>query len=71
MKSCAGAYRYVIGGLEQDGEVKGPERSYTSEFRQYDPIVGRWLSTDPLQKKYPDLSPYNYRSGKQDQIFGL
>lgn len=28
--------------------------------RIYDSRVGRWLSLDPLQKKYPSLSPYNF-----------
>jgi hypothetical protein len=28
----------------------------------YDPRVGRFLSVDPLQKKYPDLSPYQFSS---------
>jgi len=39
--------------------VKNVEGSiYTTEFRQYDPRVGRWLSMDPLMAKYPHQSPY-------------
>jgi len=28
--------------------------------RSYNSALGRWLAVDPLGKKYPDLSPYNY-----------
>ncbi len=42
--------------MEKDDEVKGAGNSYTTEFRQYDPRVGRWLSVDPMSK--PDLSSY-------------
>ena len=51
-------YRYGFNGMEQDNEVKGNGNSYTTEFRQYDPRVGRWLSLDPLMAKYPGMSPY-------------
>ena len=30
------------------------------EARWYDPIVGRWMVTDPLQEKYYDISTYCY-----------
>ena len=30
------------------------------EARWYDPIVGRWMATDPLQEKYASVSPYCY-----------
>lgn len=35
--------------------VKG---SYTTEYRQYDPRIGRWLSVDPLFQNFPWQSPY-------------
>jgi RHS repeat-associated protein len=44
--------------MEKDDEVKGEGNSYTTEFRQYDPRVGRWLSLDPLFKNFPWQSPY-------------
>lgn len=40
-------YRYGFNGMEKDDEVKGEGNSYTTEFRQYDSRVGRWLSVDP------------------------
>ncbi len=51
-------YRYGFNGMEKDNEVKGAGNSYTTEFRQYDPRLGRWLSLDPLMSKYPHMSPY-------------
>jgi len=44
--------------MELDNEVKGNGNSYTTEFRQFDPRVGRWLSLDPLMSMFPDMSPY-------------
>ncbi|MBK8721994.1 MAG: hypothetical protein IPL95_06855 [Saprospiraceae bacterium] len=37
-------------------------------MRIYDPRVGRFLSVDPLQKKYPDFSPYHF-SGNNPILF--
>jgi RHS repeat-associated protein len=53
-----GGYRYGFQNQEKDDEVKGEGNSYTTEFRQYDPRLGRWLSLDPLMAKYPEMSPY-------------
>ena len=36
-------------------------------MRIYDPRLGRWLSIDPLFKKYPEVSPYNY--GLDNPVF--
>jgi RHS repeat-associated protein len=44
--------------MEKDPEMKGEGNSYTTEFRQYDPRLGRWLSLDPLMSMFPDMSPY-------------
>lgn len=44
--------------MESDDEVKGEGNSYTTEFRQYDPRIGRWLSRDPLFANFPWQSPY-------------
>ncbi len=49
---------YSFQGMEHDDEVKGDGNSYTTEFRQYDSRLGRWLTLDPLMSKYPDQSPY-------------
>jgi RHS repeat-associated protein len=54
------AYRYGFNGMEKDDEVKGSGNSYDFGARIYDSRLGRWLSMDPLQAKYPSLSPYNF-----------
>ncbi len=51
-------YRYGFGGMEADDDVKGEGNSYTTEFRQYDTRIGRWLSLDPLMANFPWQSPY-------------
>ncbi len=53
-----GDYRYAYNGMEVDNEVSGTGNSYTTEFRQYDPRLGRWKSLDPLMAKFPWMSPY-------------
>ena len=44
--------------MEKDPEMKGDGNSYTTEFRQYDPRLGRWLSLDPMMQMFPSISPY-------------
>jgi RHS repeat-associated protein len=51
-------YRYGYNGMEKDDQIKGEGNSYTTEFRQYDPRLGRWLSLDPLMHQFPWMSPY-------------
>ena len=57
-QSGSNDYRYGYNGMELDNEVSGNGNSYTTEFRQYDPRLGRWKSLDPLMMKYPSMSPY-------------
>jgi RHS repeat-associated protein len=54
----SGDYRYGFQGQEMDDEIKGEGNSYTTDFRQYDPRLGRWLSIDRLAFKYSDRSSY-------------
>lgn len=54
-------YRYGFNGKEQDFSVAQEDgRTYDYGFRIYDARIGRFLSTDPLAIKYPDLSPYSF-----------
>jgi RHS repeat-associated protein len=53
-------YRYGFGGKEKDNEIKGEGNSMDYGERMLDTRLGRWLSLDPLQAKYPNLSPYNF-----------
>ena len=55
------SYRYGFDGMEKDDEMgKGDGNSYTTEFRQYDPRLMRWLSIDPMAKSRVGLTPYNF-----------
>ena len=51
-------YSFGYNGMEKDPEMKGDGNSYTTEFRQYDPRLGRWLSLDPMKQQFPEMSPY-------------
>jgi RHS repeat-associated protein len=53
-------YRYGFNGKENDDEVKGSGDQIDYGMRMYDPRAGRFLSVDPLQKKFADMSPYVY-----------
>ncbi len=56
--STANGYKYGFQGSEKDNEIKGNGNSYTTEFREYDPRLGRWFSIDPLTSQFPWQSPY-------------
>ena len=51
-------YRFGFNGKENDNEVKGTGNSVAFEMRIYDSRLGRFLSRDPLEKKYPNQSTY-------------
>lgn len=53
-------YRYGFNGQEIDKDITSGDFDYGS--RIYDTRIGRWLSLDPLQKKYPNESNYVYVS---------
>ena len=63
-------YRFGNNGMESDDEVKGTKNSYTSEFRQYDPRIGRWLTIDPKmnEKESPYIGFGNNPMIYKDQI---
>lgn len=51
---------YGFGGKRKDNEMYGEGNAYDFDERIYDPRLVKWLSVDPLQKKFPGLTPYNY-----------
>ena len=58
-KKGASTYRFGFNGMENDHELKGDGNSLDFGARIYDPRIGRWLSVDPLQVKFPSYSPYH------------
>ena len=55
-------YRYGFNGKEKDNDMDG--NNYDYGFRIYNPGLGRFLSVDPLTKKYPELTPYQFASNR-------
>jgi RHS repeat-associated protein len=50
-------YTFGFNGQEKDNEVYGEGNSYTAEYWQYDPRIGRRWNLDPVVK--PHRSPYD------------
>ncbi len=45
-----------------DNEVSGTGNQYDYGFRIYNPRLGKFLSVDPLTRKFPMLTPYQFAS---------
>ena len=58
------SYRYGFQGQEDDPELKGEGNSTNYKYRMHDPRIGRFFATDPLEKKYPYLTPYQFSSNQ-------
>jgi len=56
------SFRYGFNGKENDNEVKGTGNELDYGMRIYDPRIMKFLSIDPLTKKYPELTPYQFAS---------
>jgi len=53
-------YDYGFNGMLKDDEIKNQTgTSYDFGARMYDPRVGRFLSLDAYNQKYPDISAYS------------
>ena len=60
-KYSDGVQPYKYGTKELD-RTNGLDM-YDFEARQYDPVLPRFTSIDPLAEKYPSISPYAYCAG--------
>jgi RHS repeat-associated protein len=58
-------YRYGFNDKENDPEVVGTGNG-TQDYgmRIYNPSLGRFLSVDPLTRKFPMLTPYQFSSNR-------
>jgi len=54
------AYRYGFNGQLKDNEWAGVGNHYEYGARNYDVRIGRPISLDPLTKKYPWYTPYQF-----------
>ncbi len=55
----AGSYRYGYNGKEMDTDFSN---NYDYGFRIYNAGIAKFLSVDPLTRKYPELTPYQFAS---------
>jgi RHS repeat-associated protein len=55
------SYRYGFNDQEREDELEG---NYAFEYRIHDPRLGRFLSIDPLAKKFPEWSPYIFSGNR-------
>lgn len=62
---------FAFNGKEKDDEVSGTGNQYDYGFRIYDPLTGKFLSVDPLTKKFPMLTPYQFASNTPIQAIDL
>jgi len=64
-------YKYLFNGKYHDDNIYGKDNSYNYGARFYDPRLGRFMSTDPLYKKFPELSTYQFASNTPIQASDL
>ena len=51
---------FTFNGMLKTNEIAGEGNSYDFGARMHDGRLGRWLSLDPCEMKFPSLSPYNF-----------
>jgi RHS repeat-associated protein len=68
---AAKGYRYGFNGKENDNEVKGEGKEQDYGMRMYDPGLGKFLSVDPLTKKFAHYSPYQFSGNTPIQAIDL
>src|SRR5215218_851944 len=69
--SAESGYRYGFNGKEDDNEVKGDGNQVAFEARIYDPRLGRFQSSDPLEKKYPFQSTYVFAANNPIKLIDV
>ena len=65
----SGGYRYGFNGKENDNEAGEGIQDYG--MRIYSERLGKFLSVDPITKKYPELTPYQFASNTPIQAIDL
>ena len=55
-------YRFGFNGKENDNDIENGAQDYG--MRIYDGRLGRFLSVDPITKKYLELTPYQFASDR-------
>ena len=60
----AEGYRFGFQGQETDDEVYGSENAVSFKYRVHDARIGRFLSVDPLEGKFPTWGPYTFSGNR-------
>ena len=55
----SGVYRFGFNGKEVEYSISESRRTYDTDFRFYDPTIGRWLSLDPIMCLLAGESPFS------------
>jgi len=63
-ESDIGSYLFAFNDKLKTDEIYGAANAYDYGMRFYDPRLGRFISIDPLTKKYPELTPYQFASNR-------
>jgi RHS repeat-associated protein len=58
--SLFNGHRFTFNGKEADNDVYGTGNAMDFGARIYDSRLGRWLSVDPVERKFPGISPFNF-----------
>jgi RHS repeat-associated protein len=61
--SSGNSYQYGFQGKRKDDDIHGEGNAYDFGERIYDSRVVKWLSVDPLYKKFEKYSPYSFCIG--------
>ncbi|MBB6463779.1 RHS repeat domain-containing protein [Flammeovirga kamogawensis] len=64
-------YRYGFNGKENDTDLSGSQLIHDYGFRVYNPVIGKFLSVDPLTKSYPWYTPYQFAGNTPIQAIDL
>ena len=57
-------FRFGFNGKEKTDELYGVGNAYDYGMRMYSARLGKFMSIDPLAKKYPNYSPFMYAGDK-------
>jgi RHS repeat-associated protein len=64
-------YRFGYNNMPKDNEIAGIGNTIDYKARQLDTRIGRFWSVDPLTKKFPELTPYQFASNTPIQAIDL
>ncbi|AKP53760.1 RHS repeat domain-containing protein [Cyclobacterium amurskyense] len=66
------SYRYGFNGKDEDSNGEwGSKSHYDYGFRIYNLSIAKFLSVDPLNKEYPELTPFQFASNTPIQAIDL